>query len=68
MWVWKAYARDEEWKGRVNRQWLDMGNVDRSATMPGRGIDVPMEVLRYMLKEFNWVCATISLTTDGSHC
>ena len=69
-WIWEAYDRDEEcgsWP-RVNRRWLNMGNVHRSATVPSRSVDVPMEVLRYMLKDFNWVCGTISLTADGSHC
>ena len=63
-WIWEAYDRDEEWEGsrrpRVNRRWLNMGNVHQSATVPSRSVDVPMEVLRYMLKEFDWVCAAIS--------
>ena len=66
-WVWEAYDRDEEWDGGVNRQWLDMRNVHQPTTLPSRGVDVPVEVLRYMLEAFDWVCATVSLTTQGSH-
>ena len=70
-WVWEAYDRDREWNEGLwlsaNRRWLDMGNVHQSATAPGRGVDVPVEVLRYMLEAFDWVCAALSLTTQGSH-
>ena len=66
-WVWEAYDRDEEWDGGVNRQWLNMRNVHQPTTLPSRGVDVPVEVLRYLLKAFYWVCPAVPLTTDESH-
>ena len=69
-WVWEAYDRDWEWDEHghgTNRYWLDMGNVSHSAPVPSRGVDVPVEVLRYMLEGFHWVCAAISFAIEGSH-
>ena len=69
-WAWEAYDRDEEWDKihEFNRQWLSMGNIHQSTIVPGRGVDVPMEVLRYMLKAFDWVRVVVSSTIDRSHC
>lgn len=45
-----------------------MGSVQQSATMHSLGGNVPQEVLRYMLEQFDWVCSVLSSAASASHC
>ena len=60
-WTWALYERDEEWVYGGNLRWRDMGNVQQSTVVLNLGSSIPQEVLRYMLKDFNWV------RSDNSH-
>ena len=70
-WMWETYEGDKEWDDshypRVNRRWLEMGQMQPNTTVPSLGGHIPQEVLLRMWEEFDWVCTGVNYTADTSH-